>query len=314
MTADLLSQGSTTKKTSHSTLTTLSFTSLDSTTTTLSTSLSDTIFSTISSDFPSSTDISPSEGRFGGGDNTQPEPTAQADSSDPKADDLSPQEKKIVGGVVGGVAGAAFLLVLLLLALRYKRKKDGGSGLGLGQGGAASRGLTGGPGGSGGDGSGGDMAERSAPFGLTAALAGLAGKRNAPASIADAPEGERGFYRVSGRKLPSVLQAGGDGYTDPTDNRQSTMSGTSDYYRGSQAFEPISGGSTRLALGSPMRPVSGVVVMRSGPARTAVTENPFADPFDDPPPSPPPVLDPVGRTLAGQDGSRGSGSRFQEEI
>jgi hypothetical protein len=117
---------------------------------------------------------------------------------------------------------------------------------------------------------------------------------------------EKGFYRVSGRKLPSVFVNGGDGYTDP---RESVVSGTSTYYRGSQAFEPPQD-SPRLALGSPMRPISGIPVMRSGPARTPVTEeNPFADP-----PLTPPATDPIGRSLTSQDGSRGSGSRFTERV
>ena len=84
---------------------------------------------------------------------------------------------------------------------------------------------------------------------------------------------ERGFYKISGRKLPSVLEAGGDGYTDP---RESVMTGISVPYLSPEQAES---GVVRYALGSPMRPISGVVQMRSSPARTFVTtENPFADP------------------------------------
>jgi hypothetical protein len=148
------------------------------------------------------------------------------------------------------------------------------------------------------------MVERSAASGaVAAALAGLTGKKTLPFSRS-AESGERGFYRVSGRKLPSVLHTGGDGYSDP---RESTASGSSDYYRGSQAFEPASGSGGQLALGVPMRPVSGVPIIRSGPARVAITENPFADP-----PASPNNLS--TRTLGSRDSPRASGSRFQEGI
>lgn len=226
---------------------------------------------------------------------------------------MTPQEKQIVGGVVGGIAGAAFIIVLLLLAMRYKKKRQHVQEI-IGPG-AASRALSPGSGSRGPDGGSGSpapMVERSSAFGVSAALASLTGKANRDSSQAPASaEGERGFYRVAGRKLPSVLHAGGDGYTDP---RESVMSGASSYYRGSDGFEPAAGGKHHLALGAPMRPVSGAPIMRSGPARTAMTEqNPFADP-PSPPAVPPPPRDPVGRSLGSQDGSRGSGSRFQEGI
>ncbi|POR39569.1 Uncharacterized protein TPAR_00242 [Tolypocladium paradoxum] len=232
-------------------------------------------------------------------DGTQPTPISNSDNGG--ANNLSPQQKLVIGGVVGGIAGVAFVALLVLLALRYKRRRDARVLLGGGQSGTtASRSIVG-DGGSG-DGGSGAMAETSGPLAVTAALASLTGKRNAPPTPNSAQGSERGFYRVSGRKLPSVLQAGGDGYSDP---RGSTMSGNSDYYRGSQAFEPSGAGAGQLALGAPMRPVSGVPIMRSGPARTPVTENPFADP-------PSPTLDTSRRTLGSRDSPRGS--RFQERI
>ncbi|KAG5927290.1 hypothetical protein E4U42_002382 [Claviceps africana] len=215
---------------------------------------------------------------------------------------LSPQQKQVIGGVVGSIAGIAVIGLLLMFFLRYKKRK--GSGFLLdSQSGTTTRSLGGFQSGGG---SGAAMAERSAASAAVAsALASLTGKRTSPDPVPAAAD-ERGFYRVAGRKLPSVLQSGGDGYTDP---RASAASGNSDYYRGSQAFDPASNGSGQLALGAPMRPVSGSPVMRSGPARVAVTESPFIDP---PYPITPTSLSP--RTLPSRDSLRGSGSRFHESF
>lgn len=267
---------------------------------------------------------------------------------------LTPKDKQIVGGVVGSIAGVAVLLLLVLMAVKYKKRRDEVSEI-LPPGSSASRraieDTPGSPSSPGGFSPGGaaqaPMAEqRSSAFSVPSVLAGLAVPRRKTISEQDrmsmsttsaggASTGETGFVRVSGRKLPSVLQHGGDGFSDPRDSshlapaaagaagaRESYMSGESDYYRGSQAFEPASAGGAgsggplgKLALGSPMRPVSGVPVMRTGPAKTPITEqNPFEDSFE----SPSPPRAPGGRDLTaspGSDvGSRGSGSRFQEEI
>lgn len=268
------------------------------------------VYSTWTDEPTKTTNIHGWVGGTGGGT----EPTAPTDSkssdSGGGAGDLSPQQKQIVGGVVGSVAGAAFLLMLVIMAIKYKKRRSDVQEL-IGDQGAGPRAIIAPPtsGGNGGSGPAAPMAERSTtnPFSVPAAVVSWTGKRSHPPSPA-AGTGERGFVRVSGKKLPSVLQHGGDGYSDP---RQSVMSGDSDYYRGSQAFDP-SAGPHHLALGAPMRPVSGVPVIRSGPGRTATTEqNPFADPIS-PPVSPP--RDPLGRSFVSQDGSRGSGSRFQENI
>lgn len=222
----------------------------------------------------------------------------------------------VVGSVVGSIAGAALIVFLVLFALKMRKRQQGRVMLGDGSS-TNTRGMLMGPNGpSGGNNGASAMVQRSLGLG-SATLAGLGAKR-ASRQAAEQPEeaGERSFYRVSGRKLPPVLQAGGDGYTDP---RMSVVSNDeSVYYRQSTTFfdDPASGSTApRLALGSPMRPVSGVPIMRSGPARTPVQEsNPFADPA---PPSRlmvPPLRDAVGRSLTSQDGSRGSVSRFTEEI
>ncbi|UKZ57691.1 hypothetical protein TrVGV298_011551 [Trichoderma virens] len=256
------------------------------------TSFSDTVISAATSFQPA-----PTDGAFGGvyggdsaptaGSGAAPTPSTSSNSTEGA---LSPQQKQVIGGVVGGLAGAAFFLVLVLLALRYKRRQLNASQP-TGQPTSESRGLPptiitpdGAPsGGDGGD-SGGAMTERYGAAALTAAFAGLTPKRSS-ASVNSSETGERGFYRVSGRKLPSVLQVGGDGYSDP---RASFMSSTSDWNRGSQAFDPFGGPGARLQLGVPMRPTSGVPIVRSGPARAVVAEsNPFADPPRTPLPTTP---------------------------
>lgn len=266
-------------------------------------------------------------GEFTGGSAQPTEPSdTNRDTNDEGSNDdgggsgtLSVQDRRIVGGVVGGVAGAAFFLILLLLALKYKKRRGAITEI-IGERGASSRGLPGasvGPRTPTDGGAGGGMVEQANPFAVPAALATLTGKPRKPTSTASSPTTPTagsggGFVRLSGRKLPSVLQHGGDGFTDP---RESVASGYTDYFRGSQEFVPAGSASRppRLALGSPMRPISGVPVMRSGPARTPVAEeNPFADPPS--PPTLPLPRDPLGRSRGSQDGSRGSSSRFHEAI
>lgn len=281
-------------------------------------------YPTLQTDSPSVTGIP--GGAFGdvtGGD----APSTDTSNSEGGGLNLSTREQQIVGGVVGSVAGAAFLFLMVMLALKYKRRRNDVQEL-IGEGGTiSSRSPSAASGGDGG--STGAMVQRSSLFTVPATLAALTSKRKLPASP-PLPEksGESGFVRVSGRKLPSVLQHGGDGYSDPRESVNTTA--TPDYFRSSQAVDTSkTGGLTWLALGSPMRPVSGIPIMRSGPARTAVTEqnpwvedqNPFKegeDPFADPPASlPSPRRDALGRTLASQDGSRASGmsgSKFHEEI
>lgn len=214
--------------------------------------------------------------------------------------------------VLGAVAGVAFVLVIALYLLRWKKRQNGmrlrdsegpaGSGrlITAGPSSGAPRGM-------------GEMSQRrSIPFAIPGALASLTGYKGFSQQRRDpSPESgaERSFQKISGRKLPSVLQHGGDGYSAPTDVRDSILSDGS-HYRDSQGGYFGGPNMPRLALGSPMRPESGVPIFHAGPARTPVTEQghfSLEDPF----------RDPVGRTLASLDGSsrsHGSGSRFTEVI
>ncbi|KAI1853678.1 hypothetical protein JX265_003988 [Neoarthrinium moseri] len=220
----------------------------------------------------------------------------------------------VAGSVLGAVAGVGLILIAALMLLRYKKRQRG---LRLSDGNAipGTRGLMIGGGGptSGGPGGMGEVSQRrSVPFAVPAALASLTGyKRYSDRTNASSEGPERGFQKVSGRKLPSVLQHGGDGYSDPTDPRNTMMSDQS-FYRDSTGWW---GGPDmpRVAVGSPMRPESGIPVFHPGPARTPVTESGhFSDTLE-----PPAMRDPLGRSHPSQDGSNrshGSGSRFTEEI
>ncbi|KAH8888670.1 hypothetical protein GQ53DRAFT_767269 [Thozetella sp. PMI_491] len=177
-------------------------------------------------------------------------------------------QNAVIGGVVGGIAGMALIVFLAMVILRWKRQQ--GNGLTLLRDRSSSvtgRALppaTGG--GGGGDSAGSAMAERSGPFMIPAALATLTGhKRASRGGASGSSSGEKGFYRVSGKKLMPVIQSGGDGYSDPHDSLQTDVS----FYRDSHSYF---GGNGALQLGSPMRPESGIPVMRSGPGRTPSLE------------------------------------------
>lgn len=171
-------------------------------------------------------------------------------------------------------------------------------------------------GGGGGSGSGayGTMQQQrsSAPYSVASSLAALAGKRSSrERSNTGSEMAERGFVRVSGKKLPPVLQYGGDGYSDPRD--RSSQNSDATVYRDSMAIFNQSSTPQRLALGSPMRPESGVMVYNPGPAKTPVTGE-VPKTIDSPTlarnSTLPPAADDIGRTLAAHDHSRdGAASR-----
>lgn len=280
-------------------------------------------------------------GSVGGGDAGEPTPTDAAvtpgsgDAPKPPPVPVS----TVAGGVVGGIAGVALLVIMALFILRWRKRQQGlvdrdrSSGLtGLltgsrgrsstldGKSGAAMTEVT----------PQGTMPGGTAsmiPFAIPAALAALTGKPQPASSRGGAATGERGFYRVSGRKLPPALFTGGDGYTEPAARDSTYSDSASITFRDSHAFfvgeggVPGAKGGPRLALGSPMRPESGVPIIRDSPARTPVTERgpildrhtSLASPLDGPLPPP----DGVGRSLVSLDGSRttrGSGSKFTEEM
>ncbi|CAN8095388.1 unnamed protein product [Discula destructiva] len=260
----------------------------------------------------------------GGGSNATPTDagtsSASPAASGTSSNDTTTQTSKVAGGIVGGIAGVALLVGLAFMILRLRKR--GWCHLRLGAGvdepDAAARQALPAPkaGGGGGGGAGnteptsayGTMQQqRSAPQVITSSLAALAGKRSSRERAGTGSEmAERGFVRVSGKKLPPVLQFGGDGYSDPRENRNSHMSDTSaSVYRDSIAvFDQPN--HRPLALGSPMRPESGIMVVNRGAARTPVISQAPSS-FDSPTlprSSTFPSTDALGRTLESEALSR----------
>lgn len=242
-----------------------------------------------------------------------PSSTAASGTSNSGSNTVTP---KILGGVLGGLAGLALIGFLLLLLIKWWKRKHSMLPLGNGTEGAdqvreAPPPPSGPPGGM--------SQRRSLAFVVPAALATLTGKNKrasqktvgTTATASSTAGSERGFYRVSGRKLPSVLQTGGDGYGGGV--HDNFPSGSS-FYRDSTGF--YGGPGSPPPASSPVMPPrdSGVPVMRPSPARTPVTEHgPFGRGTTPPPPlTPPRRPDQLGRSHPSQDGSHGS--RFTEEV
>ncbi|KXJ92679.1 hypothetical protein Micbo1qcDRAFT_173844 [Microdochium bolleyi] len=275
--------------------------------------------------------ILPTAGGFTGGDSNPPvaNPASPAPSGS-----SSPPAATVAGGVIGGLAGLAMLLFLAFALLRWRRRRtqqvlEGGAARGGVGALSASRS---GPAGGGGS----TMSERprSTPFAVPAALAALTGMRKStprpetPPSTAGTGAGERGFSKISGRKLPPVIQFGGDGYSDPRDTIITTDSGDVSYRDSAGMF--ANNPNQKFAVGTPMRPESGIPVFHDGPSRSPmIDQGPFSDtgPYvrsDSPsqltPPRPPGSrqhLDPLGRSHASADGSNRSTlsvSRFTENL
>ena len=220
----------------------------------------------------------------------------------------------IVGGVVGGIAGAAIVIFVLMFLIRWKRRNSTMLSLGSGEAGPGAATTRDAPPSQPSAG----MAERhSLAFAVPAALAALTGykrssqKTETDRTISSTAGSERGFYRVSGRKLPSVLQSGGDGYGGGVHENTMSMSGSS-FYRDSQGLYGGTGSPTQTPAGISIQRDSGIPVMRPSPARTPVTEHgPFSAvpvPLNPPPRRP----DALGRSRSSQDGSHAS--RFTEEV
>lgn len=156
--------------------------------------------------------------------------------------DSTPATPVLVGGIVGGVAGLAFLLLFLLFLLRW-RKRQRRSAQALAGRDSQSAGAP--PGnGSRGLGSMTTIESQNRPLSLVGFLRHIRPTSQQTASTETAPS-ERGFYRVSGRKIAPVL--GGPAVGGPGDGyRGTTLSETSFYFddgapqAGPSAIRPMS--------------------------------------------------------------------------
>ena len=213
----------------------------------------------------------------------------------------------VVGSVVGSLAGASLVILVLLVIVKWWKRRQNGIALGDGEGpesglgGVSSRGM---------------IERRSLAQAVPAALAGLAGyKRSSQKpdpTVSPTADGEKGFYRVSGRKIQSVLQSGGDGYGDDDVGGASFYKESGGFYGGAGApHSPTSPSSSPVGIS--VQRDGDNPVMRPGPARTAVTQQgPFSSMV---PPSlnvPGRRPDAVGRSRPSQDSSHPS--RFTELV
>ena len=141
----------------------------------------------------------------------------------------------VVGGVVGGVAGLAVLLLLALLLLRwFKRRRQVRQPLGADDGEAA--------------GAVAPMSQGTARFPPMAAAAGFLHRFSAPRTPPEPPQ--RGFERVSGRKIPSMFSGARpdaeplDPFADPTPG---SIPPDASFYRDSEGFFGMGTGAAGVA-------------------------------------------------------------------
>ncbi|KAL1964108.1 hypothetical protein VTN77DRAFT_7526 [Rasamsonia byssochlamydoides] len=289
---------------------------------------------TSSSSIPSSSSASSSNsvgtgGAPSNGINATPSATAQSGSSGLSGGN-GINTPEVIGGVVGGVGGAFLLLLLALLFLRWKKKRvrktrgvigteSSSRSVEPGQG-SRSRSA--------------EMAsQRSSNTPLAAA--GLFGRwrpSSPPATVEESTPSERGFQKISGRKIPSVLHTGGDGYGDEVG--EESVSVIPEVITPTTSSAPPPGPSSPTLAQGPLSSSAGpyggpaassaresgegegVVVMRPSPARTPVASSANlavpAGQSTQPGLAPPVRPDALGRSLSKYDGSRGS--RFTESI
>lgn len=155
---------------------------------------------------PSSTGIG--AGGIGNPSNTPSTASPTASSGGGSSGSSTPPASVLAGGIVGGVAGATILLLIIVLLFRWRRGKTAQRrtisppiSQAISPGGVPQAG---------------NMTQRSS---ITPIVGAGLFSRLRPASAqtattADTAPSERGFQKISGRKLPSVLASGGDGYGD----------------------------------------------------------------------------------------------------
>jgi hypothetical protein len=267
--------------------------------------------SSADSSFPSSSAGQSPDASFIGGTPTTTAPSsASSTSSSNNNSDDTPPPSVLAGGIVGGVAGLAVLVLTAMIFLRWYRKRMAGMNA-----------LTGAEAALGSGGAGG-MSERGRTAPVLAPLLGGVFK-NRKSRAVEETTGERGFQRISGRKLPSAFSAGMTSAPPPmlmpsafdSDRNMSTTS----VYRDSTYYG--AGGSP---FDDPDDEIGTNETIMPGPARQARVHPPYAmSPTsalsENASPTSPtfPIqgyrLTPEsGHMMSSFDGSRGS--RFTEEV
>ena len=339
----LTTNSTTPSATTHSTLVTST-----SNTGTESSQISSTSLSSASSTGVLSTTTREAGGfGVGGGTATSAAPLATSSSAAATAaSSATPTYVPVVGGVLGGLAGLAVLLVAALFLLRWYKRRERAAGRLRDDDDERAVPST--------SHSAAPMAQNSAaPWGA-AALAPLIRRirphSTATAATTDTGPSERGFQKISGRKIESVLVSGGDGYGGRGPGA-GNLSGQSFYRDSSGTYGGGESQNSSMIVGpaSPrksaatsdytdMSGIAGpsnlgrgldkeVVTMRPGPARQPVTSPAYQisqhSLGQQGPPSTeygyPPVAgqqlrtpDPLGRSRPSHDGSRGS--KFAEDL
>ncbi|KAF2224266.1 hypothetical protein BDZ85DRAFT_99486 [Elsinoe ampelina] len=150
--------------------------------------------------------------------------SGSSSSSESQGDSSTPPPQILAGGIVGGVAGIAAILLVAFVLLRWYRRKSSMQRLDNDPSdGAGNRG----------------MAERKGLLPLGAAAGLLRGRRDK----SEASSGERGFQRVSGRKLPSAFSGGITGPTSPGPTSPPIVPMPAAFENGSQNHNRNNGGS-----------------------------------------------------------------------
>ncbi|KAJ5668726.1 hypothetical protein N7462_009796 [Penicillium macrosclerotiorum] len=205
--------------------------------------------------------------------------TSQSQSSSGSGSSIDPRTSKIVGGVVGSVAGLSLIILLLFYLFRRRKmlqSKNGGA-LPLPSDDAGTR----------------EVAERRSsndPLFTASYFAPAFMKRWRQSTMTTKTEStvssnasERGFQKISGRKIPPVLTHGGDGYGGGLDGDSPTLPG----------FSPISPGggplSSTSSHGPPPTSPYGIVL------DTTFTRE--AEERNNTPSRPPPVQLPVSSSV-----------------
>ncbi|KAI0998095.1 hypothetical protein K3495_g10096 [Podosphaera aphanis] len=194
---------------------------------------------------------------------------ASPTSSSERSSSESKPVAAIAGGVAGGIAGVALIIILILFLLRRHRNNKimllFGSSTAITS--SSSRIPSGQPPGE-------ILPRQPRPY-ISAALASFTRKKKSSqkpvGTTSVIHDNERGFYRVSGRKLPSVMNHGGDGYGGFTD--EPNIQSASSLCRELHLFRGGSPNpSTSIRSFSATQPVNGMPIVRSSPSQNLVAE------------------------------------------